>query len=111
MDGHDALRGGSKVVPLRAKTIDDGEIRLGPARVEPLTAAQEAQAVELLDRALRCGASPQRAPTAGGRRDRRSSACRSVRTVLATPCSPWSARDDADLAGLMRARLYKEVPS
>lgn len=36
------------VVPLRARTIDDGEIRLGPVRVEPLTAAQEAQTVELL---------------------------------------------------------------
>jgi hypothetical protein len=35
-------------VPLRSKTIDDGEIRLGPVRVEPLTAAQEAAAVELL---------------------------------------------------------------
>jgi len=48
MDDHDALRGGGKVVPLRPKTIDDGEIRLGPVRVEPLTAAQEAEAVELL---------------------------------------------------------------
>jgi hypothetical protein len=44
----DALRGGGKVLPLRPKTIDDGEIRLGPARLEPLTATQEAQAVELL---------------------------------------------------------------
>ena len=48
MDDHDALHGGGNVVPLRPKTIDDGEIRLGPARVEPLTVAQEAQAVELL---------------------------------------------------------------
>ena len=48
MDDHDALDGGGNVVPLRPKTIDDGEIRLGPVRVEPLTAAQEAQAVELL---------------------------------------------------------------
>jgi hypothetical protein len=48
MEDPDALRGGGKVVPLRPKTIDDGEIRLGPVRVEPLTAAQEAQAVELL---------------------------------------------------------------
>lgn len=47
MDDHDAPPGGN-VVPLRLKTIDDGEIRLGPATVEPLTAAQEAQAVELL---------------------------------------------------------------
>ena len=48
MDEHDALYGGGNVVPLRPKTIDDGEIRLGPVRVEPLTAAQEAEAVELL---------------------------------------------------------------
>jgi hypothetical protein len=48
MDDHDAPRGGGKVVPLRPKTIDDGEIRLGPVRIEPLTAAQEAEAVELL---------------------------------------------------------------
>jgi hypothetical protein len=48
MDDHDALRSGGEVVPLRPTTIDDGEIRLGPVRVEPLTAAQEAQAVELL---------------------------------------------------------------
>jgi hypothetical protein len=48
MDDHDALYGGDKVVPLRPKTIDDGEIRLGPVRVEPLTATQEAEAVELL---------------------------------------------------------------
>lgn len=48
MDDPDALHGGGKVVPLRPKTIDDGEIRLGPVRVEPLTAAQEAEAVELL---------------------------------------------------------------
>jgi hypothetical protein len=47
MDDHDALCGG-EVVSLRSKTIDDGEIRLGPVRVEPLTAAQEAEAVELL---------------------------------------------------------------
>jgi hypothetical protein len=48
MEDHDALRGGRNVVPLRPKTIDDGEIRLGPVRVEPLTATQEAAAVELL---------------------------------------------------------------
>ena len=48
MDDHDALHSGGEVVPLRPKTIDDGEIRLGPVRVEPLTAAQEAEAVELL---------------------------------------------------------------
>ena len=44
----DAPRGGGKLLPLRPKTIDDGEIRLGPARLEPLTATQEAQAAELL---------------------------------------------------------------
>jgi hypothetical protein len=44
----DALRGGGEVLTLRPSTIDDGEIRLGPARLELLTAAQEAQAVELL---------------------------------------------------------------
>ena len=48
MDNHDALDGGGKVVPLRPKTIDDGEITLGPVRVERLTAAQEAEAVGLL---------------------------------------------------------------
>lgn len=48
MDDPDALRGG-KGLPLRLnKTIDDGEISLGPVRVEPLTATQEAAAVELL---------------------------------------------------------------
>jgi hypothetical protein len=47
MQDDDAPRGG-KVTPPRVRTIDDGEIRLGPLRVEPLTAAQEAQAVELL---------------------------------------------------------------
>jgi len=44
----DAPRSDPEVVPLHARTIDDGEIRLGPVRVEPLTDAQEAQAVELL---------------------------------------------------------------
>jgi hypothetical protein len=39
---------GGEVLPLRPSTIDDGEIRLGPARVELLTAAEEAQAAELL---------------------------------------------------------------
>ena len=48
MDDHDALYGGGTVVPLRPKTIDDGVIWLGPVRVEPLTATQEAEAVELL---------------------------------------------------------------
>jgi hypothetical protein len=48
MPDPDALFGGGKVAPLRPKTIDDGVIRLGPVRVEPLTATQEAEAVELL---------------------------------------------------------------
>jgi len=48
MPDPDVLDGGGEVVPLRPRTIDDGEIRLGPVRVEPLTAAQEAEAVELL---------------------------------------------------------------
>jgi hypothetical protein len=43
-------RSGGKVSPLHPRTIDDGEIRLGPVRVEPFTAAQEAEAVELLGR-------------------------------------------------------------
>lgn len=48
MPDDDVPRSDTSVVPLRSRTIDDGEIRLGPVRVEPLTAAQEAQAVELL---------------------------------------------------------------
>lgn len=42
----DSRRGG-KLVPLRAATERD-EIVLEPPRLEPLTAAQEAEAVELL---------------------------------------------------------------
>jgi hypothetical protein len=48
MPDPDVPRGGGRVLPLRPSTIDDGEIRLGPASLEPLTARQEAQAVELL---------------------------------------------------------------
>ncbi len=48
MDDHDAQDSGGKVLPLRPKTIDDGVIGLGPVRVEPLTATQKAEAVELL---------------------------------------------------------------
>ena len=48
MDDHDAQESGGKVRPLCPKTINDGEIRLDPHRAEPLTAAQEAEAVELL---------------------------------------------------------------
>jgi hypothetical protein len=39
---------GGEVLPLRPATVDDREIRLAPPRLEPLTAAQEAEAVELL---------------------------------------------------------------
>jgi hypothetical protein len=42
----DSGRGG-KLVPLRAAT-ERGEIVLEPPRLEPLTAAQEAEAIELL---------------------------------------------------------------
>jgi len=63
MDDHDALHSGGKVVPLRPKTIDDGEIRLGPVRVEPLTAAQEAQAVELLTALFAAALQRQRSTT------------------------------------------------
>jgi hypothetical protein len=48
MQDPDVSRGGGKVLPLSPMTIDDGVVRLGPARFEPLTAAQEAQAVEFL---------------------------------------------------------------
>lgn len=48
MPDEDVPRGDTNVVPLRPRTIDDGEIRLGPVRVEPLTPAQEEQTVELL---------------------------------------------------------------
>ena len=63
MDDHDAPRGGGNVVPLRPKTIDDGEIRLGPVRVEPLTAAQEAEAVELLTALFAAAVQRQRSTT------------------------------------------------
>jgi hypothetical protein len=63
MDDHDALRGGGKVEPLRPKTIDQGEIRLGPARVEPLTAAQETEARELLTALFAAALQRQRSTT------------------------------------------------
>lgn len=44
----DALSSRDKVSPLGSKTIDGGEIRLGPVRVELLTATQDAQVVTLL---------------------------------------------------------------
>lgn len=50
-------------MPLRPKTIDDGEISLGPVRVEPLSAAQEAQAVELLAALFAAAARRQRGTT------------------------------------------------
>jgi hypothetical protein len=63
MRDEDVPRGG-KVTPLRTRTIDEGEIRLGPVRVEPLTAEQETQAVELLAALLAAAA------CRGGPRDR-----------------------------------------
>ena len=42
-----ASRSGGELVPLR-RTIDDAELRLEPPRLEPLTAAQETEATELL---------------------------------------------------------------
>jgi hypothetical protein len=59
----DAPSGGGNVLPLRPKTIDDGEIRLGPARVGPLTAAQEAEAVELLTALFAAALRRQRSST------------------------------------------------
>ncbi len=47
---------GGKVVPLRAVTTRD-QIVLEPPRLEPLTAAQEAEAVELLAALLAAAAS------------------------------------------------------
>jgi hypothetical protein len=67
MPDPDALSGGGKVVPLWPKTIDDGEIRLGPVRVEPLTAAQEAEAVELLTALFAAALRRQRSSTSLGR--------------------------------------------
>jgi hypothetical protein len=43
----EASPSGDEPVPLR-RTIDDDEVRLGPPRLELLTASQEAEAVELL---------------------------------------------------------------
>jgi hypothetical protein len=63
MDEHDAQDSGGKVVPLRSKTIDDGVIRLGPVRVEPLTAAQEAEVVELLTALFAAALRRQRSAT------------------------------------------------
>jgi hypothetical protein len=43
----DTSRSGGELLPLR-RTIDGAEVRLEPPRLEPLTAAQEAEAGELL---------------------------------------------------------------
>jgi hypothetical protein len=43
----DTSRNGGELMPLR-RTSDDAEVRLEPPRLEPLTAAQEAEAAELL---------------------------------------------------------------
>jgi hypothetical protein len=43
----DTSRSGGEFVPLR-RTSDDAEVRLEPPRLEPLTAAQEAETAELL---------------------------------------------------------------
>ena len=59
----DARRSGGKVLPLRPTTIDDGEIRLGPARLEPLTTAQEAEAVQLLTALFAAALRRQRSST------------------------------------------------
>ena len=47
MPDPDRSRSDGELVPLR-QTIDDDEIRLEPAKLEPLTAAQEAEAADLL---------------------------------------------------------------
>jgi hypothetical protein len=48
-------RSGGELVPLRG-TIDDDEIRLEPPTLEPLTAAHEAEAAELLGALLAAAA-------------------------------------------------------
>ena len=63
MPDPDAQGGSGEVLPLRPTTIDDGEIRLGPARLEPLTVAQEAQAVELLTALFAAALRRQRSST------------------------------------------------
>ncbi len=47
MPDPDTSRSGGELLPLRP-TTDHDEVGLKPARLEPLTAAQEAEAVELL---------------------------------------------------------------
>jgi hypothetical protein len=48
MSDPDVPRSRGEVLPLRATAVDRGEVRLGRPRLEPLTAAQQAEAVELL---------------------------------------------------------------
>jgi len=63
MPDDDASRGDTPMVPLRPRTIDDGEIRPDPVRVEPLTAAQEVQAIDLLAALLAAAARRNRSAT------------------------------------------------
>lgn len=55
MPDNNKSRSGGELIPLRG-TIDDDEIKLEPPRLEPLTAAQEAEAVELLTALLAAAA-------------------------------------------------------
>jgi hypothetical protein len=63
MEDPEVSRGGGKLLPLRPTTIDDGVVRLGPARLEPLAAAEEAQAIELLAFLFAAALRRQRAST------------------------------------------------
>jgi hypothetical protein len=63
MPDHDVPCGGGEVLPLRPSTIDDGDVRLGPARLELLTASQEAEAVELLTALFAAALRRQRSST------------------------------------------------
>jgi hypothetical protein len=54
----DTSRSGGELVPLR-RTIDDDEFGLESVRLEPLAAAQEAEAVELLAALFAAAASRQ----------------------------------------------------
>jgi hypothetical protein len=47
MPDPDTSRSGDELVPLHRRITED-EVRLEPPRLEPLTAAQEAEAAELL---------------------------------------------------------------
>jgi hypothetical protein len=56
----DTPRRGGEVLLLRSRTTDDGEIKLHQVWIEPLTAPQDAEAVEqlagLFATAVRCNA-------------------------------------------------------